>query len=55
MNLFAERQKVDGQCAHNKSQIEDLKQDIANFNKDKQSFSKALAKKVSLNFSDYTQ
>ncbi|RHN70832.1 hypothetical protein MtrunA17_Chr3g0139791 [Medicago truncatula] len=45
MNLFAERQKVDGQCAHNKSQIEDLKQDIANFNKDKQSFSKALAKK----------
>jgi predicted PurR-regulated permease PerM len=53
--LVAEQQKVDAQCAHNRSEIEELKQDIANSDKQKELFSKALGKKVSLNLSDYTQ
>jgi structural maintenance of chromosome 3 (chondroitin sulfate proteoglycan 6) len=53
--LVTEQQKVDAQCAHNKSEIEELKRDIANSNKQKPLFSKALAKKVSLNFPYYTQ
>jgi hypothetical protein len=44
--LVTEQQKVDAQCAHNKSEIEELKRDIANSNKQKPLFSKALAKKV---------
>ncbi|WJX64371.1 Structural maintenance of chromosomes protein 3, variant 4 [Trifolium repens] len=43
--LVTEQQKVDAQCAHNKSEIEELKRDIANSNKQKPLFSKALAKK----------
>lgn len=43
--LVAEQQKIDAQCAHNKSELEGLKQDIANSNKQKQLISKALAKK----------
>jgi hypothetical protein len=54
-DLVTEQQKVDAQCAHSKSEIEELKRDIANSNKQKPLFSKALAKKVSLNFSDSTQ
>jgi archaellum component FlaC len=50
--LVAEQQKVDAQCAHCKSEIEELKQDIDNSNKQKKLFSNALAKKVTLNFSD---
>jgi hypothetical protein len=53
--LVTKQQKVDSQCAHNKSEIEELKRDIANSNKQKPLFSKALAKKVSLNFSYNTQ
>ncbi|KAK2432041.1 Structural maintenance of chromosomes (SMC) family protein [Trifolium repens] len=43
--LVAEQQKVDAQCAHCKSEIEELKQDIDNSNKQKKLFSNALAKK----------
>ncbi|CAJ2633686.1 structural maintenance of chromosomes protein 3-like isoform X2 [Trifolium pratense] len=43
--LVGEQQKVDAQCAHCKSEIEELKRDIANSNKQKKSFSNALAKK----------
>ncbi|RDX88342.1 Structural maintenance of chromosomes protein 3, partial [Mucuna pruriens] len=43
--LVAEQQKVDAKRAHDKSEIEQLKQDIANANKQKQLISKALAKK----------
>ncbi|KAK2378214.1 Structural maintenance of chromosomes (SMC) family protein [Trifolium repens] len=43
--LVAEQQKVDAQCAHNRSEIEELKQDIANSDKQKELFSKALGKK----------
>jgi len=44
--LVAEQQKIDAKRAHDKSEIEQLKQDIANANKQKQLISKALAKKV---------
>lgn len=44
-DLVTEQQKVDAQCAHSKSEIEELKRDIANSNKQKPLFSKALAKK----------
>ncbi|XP_057441576.1 structural maintenance of chromosomes protein 3-like [Lotus japonicus] len=43
--LVAEQQKIDAKRAHDKSEIEQLKQDIANANKQKQLISKALAKK----------
>ncbi|WVZ20171.1 hypothetical protein V8G54_007493 [Vigna mungo] len=43
--LVAEQQKIDAERAHVKSEIEQLKQDIANANKQKQLISKALAKK----------
>lgn len=49
--IVAEQQKIDAKCAHDKSVIEQLKQDIANANKQKLLISKALAKKVLLNFS----
>lgn len=53
--LVAEQQKVDAQCAHYKSEIGELKRDIENSNRQKQVVTKALVKKVLLNFSDYTQ
>ncbi|KOM40189.1 hypothetical protein LR48_Vigan04g038700 [Vigna angularis] len=43
--LVAEQQKIDAKRAHDKSEIEQLKQDIANANKQKQLISKALTKK----------
>ncbi|KAG4964577.1 hypothetical protein JHK85_039552 [Glycine max] len=43
--IVAEQQKSDAKCAHDKSVIEQLKQDIANANKQKLLISKALAKK----------
>lgn len=48
--LVAEQQKIDAERAHVKSEIEQLKQDIANANKQKQLITKALAKKVLWNF-----
>ena len=48
--LVAEQQKIDAERAHDKSEMEQLKQDIANANKQKQLISKALAKKVLLDF-----
>lgn len=44
--LVAEQQKIDAKRAHDKSEIEQHKQDIANANKQKQLISKALTKKV---------
>ncbi|KAK7354274.1 hypothetical protein VNO80_19733 [Phaseolus coccineus] len=43
--LVAEQQKIDAKRAHDKSEIEQHKQDIANANKQKQLISKALTKK----------
>ncbi|KAH1211694.1 Structural maintenance of chromosomes protein 3 [Glycine max] len=43
--IVAEQQKSDAKCAHDKSVIEQLKQDIANANKQKLLISKALTKK----------
>ncbi|XP_061338164.1 structural maintenance of chromosomes protein 3 isoform X1 [Gastrolobium bilobum] len=43
--LVAEQQKIDAKCAHDKSELEQLKQDIANANKQKLLISKAHAKK----------
>ncbi|KAG5053187.1 hypothetical protein JHK87_005385 [Glycine soja] len=43
--IVAEQQKIDAKCAHDKSVIEQLKQDIANANKQKLLISKALTKK----------
>lgn len=48
--LVAEQQKIDAKRAHDKSELEQLKQDIANANKQKQLISKALANKVLLDF-----
>ncbi|GAV74167.1 SMC_N domain-containing protein/SMC_hinge domain-containing protein [Cephalotus follicularis] len=44
-NLVSEQQKIDAKQAHKKSEIEQLKQDIANANKQKQYISKALENK----------
>lgn len=41
-----EQQKTDAKRAHDKSELEQLKQDIANANKQKQIISKALENKV---------
>lgn len=49
--LVAEQQKIDAERALDKSKMEQHKQDIANSNKQKQLISKALAKKVLLDFS----
>ncbi|KAK2969893.1 hypothetical protein RJ640_015461 [Escallonia rubra] len=46
--LVAEQQKSDAKLAHDKSELEQLKQDIANANKQKQSISKAYEKKGKL-------
>ncbi|KAK3036176.1 hypothetical protein RJ639_029913 [Escallonia herrerae] len=46
--LVAEQQKNDAKLAHDKSELEQLKQDIANANKQKQSISKAYEKKGKL-------
>ncbi|KAL2316967.1 hypothetical protein Fmac_030843 [Flemingia macrophylla] len=43
--LVAEQQKIDAKRAHDKSEMDQFKQDIANANKQKQLISKALAKK----------
>ncbi|MED6109969.1 Structural maintenance of chromosomes protein 3 [Stylosanthes scabra] len=43
--LVSEQQKIEAECAHGKSEMEQLKQDIANANKQKQLISKALSKK----------
>lgn len=48
--LVAEQQKIDAKRAHDISELEQLKQDIANANKQKQLISKALANKVLLDF-----
>lgn len=47
--LVAEQQKNDAKLAHDRSALEQLKQDIANARKQKESISKALEKKVSRN------
>ncbi|KAK7276549.1 hypothetical protein RIF29_17691 [Crotalaria pallida] len=44
-DIVAEQQKIDAKRAHDISEVEQLKQDIANANKQKQLVSKALAKK----------
>lgn len=44
--LVAEQQKNDAKLAHDKSELEQLKQDCANANKQKQSISVVLEKKV---------
>ena len=46
-NLVSEQQKLEAQGGHVKSELEQLKQDIANVSKQKQSLSKALENKVS--------
>ncbi|KAK3027362.1 hypothetical protein RJ639_040961, partial [Escallonia herrerae] len=46
--LVGEQQKSDAKLAHDKSELEQLKQDIANTNKQKQSISKAYEKKGKL-------
>ncbi|XP_059430650.1 structural maintenance of chromosomes protein 3 [Corylus avellana] len=43
--LVTEQQKIDAKQAHDKSELEQLKQDITNANKQKQSISKALENK----------
>ena len=50
--LVTEQQKIDAKQAHDRSELEQLKQDILNANKQKESIYKALQKKVScmLNF-----
>ncbi|XLU22350.1 hypothetical protein S245_058416, partial [Arachis hypogaea] len=44
--LVSEQQKIEAECAHGKSELEQFKQDIANANKQKQLISKALSKKT---------
>ncbi|KVI08018.1 RecF/RecN/SMC [Cynara cardunculus var. scolymus] len=46
--IVAEQQKDDAELAHERSELEQLKQDIANANKHKQNISKALEKKGKL-------
>ncbi|XP_057473114.1 structural maintenance of chromosomes protein 3-like [Actinidia eriantha] len=46
--LVAEQQKNDAKLAHDKSELEQLKQDVVNARKQKESFSKALEKKEKL-------
>lgn len=48
-DLVTEQQRIDAKRGHEKSELEQLKQDIANANKQKQIISKALENKV---FSD---
>lgn len=45
--LVSEQQKFDAKQAHDRSELEQVKQDIANANRQKLSISKALEKKVS--------
>lgn len=44
--LVTEQQKIDAKRTHDKSELEQLKQDIANANKQKKTISKALENKV---------
>lgn len=44
--LVTEQQKIDAKRGHDKSELEQFKQDIANANKQKQLISKALENKV---------
>lgn len=44
--LVSEQQKNDAKLAHEKSELEQLRQDAANAEKQKQSISKSLEKKV---------
>ena len=44
--LVTEQQKTDAKRSHDKSELEQLKQDIANANKQKRLISKALENKV---------
>lgn len=46
--LVTEQQKIDAKQSHDKSELEQLKQDIANANKQKKLLSKALENKVFL-------
>ena len=48
--LVTEQQKIDAKRAHDKSELEQLKQDIANANKQKNLISKACGNKVFLAF-----
>lgn len=43
---MSEQQKNDAKLTHDKSELEQIKQDIANANRQKQSDAKALEKKV---------
>lgn len=45
--LVAEQQKDDAELAHEKSEVEQLKQEVANAKKHSQNISRALEKKVS--------
>lgn len=49
-DLVTEQQKIDAKRAHDKSELEQLKQDIANANKQQSLISKALGNKVFLGF-----
>lgn len=53
--LVAEQQKKDAKLAHDKSELEQLKQDVRNANKQKESISKALEKKEKLLANVHTQ
>ncbi|KAF8406985.1 hypothetical protein HHK36_006106 [Tetracentron sinense] len=53
--LVSEQQKIDAKQAHDKSELEQLKQDKANANKQKQSIFKALEKKEKLLSNSRTQ
>lgn len=48
--LVTEQQKIDAKRAHDKSELEQLKQDIANANKQESLISNALGNKVYLGF-----
>lgn len=51
--LVTEQQKIDAKRGHDKSELEQFKQDIANTNKQKQLISKALENKVLSGFQLY--
>lgn len=51
-SIVSDQQKADAKRGHHKSELEQLKQDIANATKQRMSISKSLEKKVSENNSD---
>lgn len=51
--FVTEQQKIDAKQSHDKSELEQLKQDIANANKQKKLVSKALENKVSWTLPDF--